>query len=131
MYNSVIECVKVSNIFDWVKKKTCLGLFERCDSIRRHSKSNQLIKITMTITTVLHYAMLAPSLCITYHLCARVAIIAFSVEKSSCGNPRRRHFRVVTSSLRLAIKVEPENVSMGTLFVTQEFNHIFVNEVLN
>ena len=59
-----------------------------------------------------------------------MAIIAFSVEKSSCGNPRRRHFLVVTSSLRLAIKVEPENVSMGTLFVTQEFNHIFVNEVL-
>jgi hypothetical protein len=33
MYNSVIECVKVSNIFYWVKKKTCLGLLERCDSI--------------------------------------------------------------------------------------------------
>ena len=32
MYNSVIECVKVSNIFIGLKKKTCLGLFERCDS---------------------------------------------------------------------------------------------------
>ena len=31
MYNSVIECVKVSNIFFGLKK-TCLGLFERCDS---------------------------------------------------------------------------------------------------
>jgi len=33
MYNSVIECVKVSNIFYWVKKRLDLGLFERCDSI--------------------------------------------------------------------------------------------------
>ena len=32
MYNSVIECVKVSNIFIGLKK-TCLGLFERYDSI--------------------------------------------------------------------------------------------------
>ena len=32
MYNSVIECVKVSNIFIGLKK-TCLGLFERRDSI--------------------------------------------------------------------------------------------------
>ena len=32
MYNSVIECVKVSNIFIGLKK-ICLGLFERCDSI--------------------------------------------------------------------------------------------------
>ena len=28
----VIECVKVSNMFIGLKK-TCLGLFERCDSI--------------------------------------------------------------------------------------------------
>ena len=33
MYNSVIECVKVSNMFYWVKKRLDLGLFERCDSI--------------------------------------------------------------------------------------------------
>ena len=32
MYNSVIECVKVSNIFIGLNE-TCLGLFERCDSI--------------------------------------------------------------------------------------------------
>jgi len=32
IYNSVIECVKVSNMFIGLKK-TCLGLFERCDSI--------------------------------------------------------------------------------------------------
>ena len=32
IYNSVIECVKVSNIFIGLKK-TYLGLFERCDSI--------------------------------------------------------------------------------------------------
>ena len=32
MYNSVIELVKVSNIYIGLKK-TCLGLFERCDSI--------------------------------------------------------------------------------------------------
>ena len=32
MYNSVIECVKVSNMFIGLKK-TCLGLLERCDSI--------------------------------------------------------------------------------------------------
>ena len=32
MYNSVIECVKVSNMLIGLKK-TCLGLFERCDSI--------------------------------------------------------------------------------------------------
>ena len=32
MYNSVIECVKVLNIFIGLKK-TYLGLFERCDSI--------------------------------------------------------------------------------------------------
>ena len=33
MYNSVIECVKVSNIYYWVKKRLDLGLFKRCDSI--------------------------------------------------------------------------------------------------
>jgi len=34
MYNSVNRVVvKVSNMYYWVKKKTCLGLFERCDSI--------------------------------------------------------------------------------------------------
>ena len=33
MYNSVIECVKVLNIFIGLKK-TCLGLFERCDCIK-------------------------------------------------------------------------------------------------
>ena len=32
MYNSVIECVKVSNMCIGLKK-TCLGLLERCDSI--------------------------------------------------------------------------------------------------
>ena len=32
MYNSAIESVKVSNMFIGLKK-TCLGLFERCDSI--------------------------------------------------------------------------------------------------
>ena len=32
MYNSVIECVKVSNMFIGLKK-TCSGLFERCGSI--------------------------------------------------------------------------------------------------
>ena len=32
IYNSVIECVKVSNICIGLKK-TCLDLFERCDSI--------------------------------------------------------------------------------------------------
>ena len=33
MYNSVIECGKSIKYMYWVKKKTCLGLFERCDSI--------------------------------------------------------------------------------------------------
>jgi hypothetical protein len=33
MYNSVIECVKVSNMFIGLKKRLDLGLFERCDSI--------------------------------------------------------------------------------------------------
>ena len=33
MYNSVIECVKVSKYVDWVNKRLDLGLFERCDSI--------------------------------------------------------------------------------------------------
>ena len=34
MYNSVIECVKSIKYMYWVKKKkTCLGVFERCDSI--------------------------------------------------------------------------------------------------
>ena len=34
MYNSVIECVKVSNIFYWIKKKDLIwAVFERCDSI--------------------------------------------------------------------------------------------------
>ena len=33
MYNSVIECVKVSNMFIGLKK-TCLGLFESYDSIK-------------------------------------------------------------------------------------------------
>ena len=32
MYNSVIECAKVSNMLIGLKK-TCLGLFERRDSI--------------------------------------------------------------------------------------------------
>ena len=32
MYNRVIEGVKVSNMCTGLKK-TCLGLFERCDSI--------------------------------------------------------------------------------------------------
>ena len=32
MYNSVIECVKVSNMFIGLKK-TCWGLFERCESV--------------------------------------------------------------------------------------------------
>ena len=43
MYNSVIECVKVSNMFIGLIK-TCLGLFERCDSIEdieRGIKSNK------------------------------------------------------------------------------------------
>jgi hypothetical protein len=34
-----------------------------------------------------------------------VTINAFSVEKSSCGNPNNRHCRVVTSLPRLAINV--------------------------
>ena len=33
MYNSVIECGKSIKYMYWVKKKTCLGLFVRCDSI--------------------------------------------------------------------------------------------------
>ena len=33
MYNSSIECVKSIKYVYWVKKKTCLGLFERCDAI--------------------------------------------------------------------------------------------------
>ena len=33
MYNSVIECGKSIKYIYWVKKKTYLGLFERCDSI--------------------------------------------------------------------------------------------------
>ena len=61
MYNSVIECVKVSNIFIGLKKDL-FGLVWKVWLYRRHSKRNQLIKITMKITTVLHYAMLAPSL---------------------------------------------------------------------
>jgi hypothetical protein len=39
------------------------------------------------------------------HRCPRVTINAFSVEKSSCGNPNNRHCRVVTSLPRLAINV--------------------------
>ena len=34
MYNSVTECVKVSNMFIGLKKRLDLGLFERCDSIK-------------------------------------------------------------------------------------------------
>ena len=45
----------------WVKKDL-FGLVWKVWLYRRHSKRNQLIKITMTITTVLHYAMHAPSL---------------------------------------------------------------------
>ena len=32
MYNSVIECGKSDKYIYWVKKTTCLDLFERCDS---------------------------------------------------------------------------------------------------
>ena len=53
MYNSVIECVKVTNMFIGLKKDL-FGLVWKVWLYRRHSKSNQLIKITMTITTVLH-----------------------------------------------------------------------------
>jgi len=52
MYNSVIECVKVSNIFIGLKK-TCLGLLERCDSIEDIKRVIRSKKITMAITTVL------------------------------------------------------------------------------
>ena len=33
MYNSVIECVKASNIFIGLKKRLVWAVFERCDSI--------------------------------------------------------------------------------------------------
>ena len=33
LYNSVIECVKVSNIFIELKKDLIWAVFERCDSI--------------------------------------------------------------------------------------------------
>ena len=52
MYNSVIECVKVSNIFIGLKKDL-FGLVWKVWLYRSHSKSNQVIKIAMTITTVL------------------------------------------------------------------------------
>ena len=54
MYNSVIECVKVSNMFIGLKNDL-FGLVWKVWLYRRHSKSNQLIKITMTITTVLPF----------------------------------------------------------------------------
>ena len=57
MYNSVIECVKVSNIFIGLKKDL-FGLVWKVWLYRRHSKRNQRIKITMTITTVLPYTRL-------------------------------------------------------------------------
>ena len=34
MYNSVIELCKSIKYIYWVKKKTCLGLLERRDSIK-------------------------------------------------------------------------------------------------
>ena len=34
MYNSVIECVKVSNMFIGLKKDLIWAVFERCDSIK-------------------------------------------------------------------------------------------------
>ena len=53
----------MSNIFIGLKK-TCLGVLERGDRDKDNEtglKEGRIIKIE---TTVLHYAMLAPSLCI-------------------------------------------------------------------
>ena len=60
MYNSVIECCKSIKYVYWVKKDL-FRLVWKVWLYRRHSKRNRLIKITMTITTVLH-SRAAPSL---------------------------------------------------------------------
>ena len=60
MYNSVIECVKVSNMFIGLKK-TCLGVLERGDRDKYNEtdlKEGGGMKI---LTTVLH-SRAAPSL---------------------------------------------------------------------
>ena len=48
------------------KKDLIWAVFERCDSIEDIQKSNQVIKITMTITTVVPYTRCTLSLRFTY-----------------------------------------------------------------
>ena len=70
MYNSVIECVKSIKYVYWVKKKTWFGLcLKGVTSIEDIQSRNQVIKITMTITTVLSIYAIAPlSFAFTYLL---------------------------------------------------------------
>ena len=62
--NSRTECVKVTKYIYWVKKKTCWGVLDtgyRDKNNETGLKEGRGIKIE---TTVLPFAMLAPSLCI-------------------------------------------------------------------
>ena len=64
--------VKVSNIFIGLKKDL-FGLVWKVWLYRRHSKSNQVIKITMTITTVLHSRCSLLRLIYLLHRCSIVS----------------------------------------------------------
>ena len=92
MYNSVIECGKSIKYVYWVKKDL-FGLVWKVWLYRRHLKSNQLIKITMTITTVLH-SRAAPSLCIYLPLSNSASIVdSFALQCGFHRNEKRRKLR--------------------------------------
>ena len=76
-YKTVIECVKELNIFIGLKK-TCLGILDREERKNDNGtglKEGGVIEIE---TTVLHYAMLAPSLFSTTVLQLRDAPLSFT-----------------------------------------------------
>ena len=89
MYNSVIECGKSIKYVYWVKKDL-FGLVWKVWLYGRHCKSNQLIKITMTITTVLH-SRAAPSLeylpyLLVFHYRNLNSTVQFSLIQSHISN---------------------------------------------
>ena len=65
-------CVKVSKYIYWVKKKDLIwACFERCDSTEDIKKSNQLIKITLTINLQ----------CFPYTRCLPIVVVFITADK--------------------------------------------------